>query len=85
MSHDNTGGPAFPPHHDPKHHPSGMALRDWFAGQALAMVMRRFERDGDPSPDDIAMQAYFIADAMIAERQDDARLPGLSGAATCWP
>jgi hypothetical protein len=48
-----------------------MTLRDWFAGQALAMVMRRFERDCDPSPDDIAMQAYFIADAMIAERQDD--------------
>ena len=68
---DNTGGPAYPPHHDPNRHPSGMTLRDWFAGQALAMVMRRFDHDCDPAPDDIAMQAYFIADAMIAERQDD--------------
>ena len=68
---DSTGGPAYPPHHDPKRHPRGMTLRDWFAGQALAMVMMRFERDCDPAPDDIAMQAYFIADAMIAERQND--------------
>ena len=68
---DNTGGPAYPPHHDPKRHPSGMTLRDWFAGQALAMVMWRFERDCDPAPDDIATQAYFIADAMLSERQDD--------------
>jgi hypothetical protein len=68
---DNTGGPAYPPHHDPKDHPSGMTLRDWFAWQALAMVMMRFHHDCDPSPDDIAMQAYFIADAMIAERQGE--------------
>jgi hypothetical protein len=68
---DNTGGPAFPAHQNPKSHYGGMALRDWFAGQALAMIMRRFDHDCDPSPDDIAMQAYFIADAMIAARQDE--------------
>jgi len=28
------GGPAYPPTHDPKNHPSGMTLRDYFAGQA---------------------------------------------------
>jgi hypothetical protein len=48
-----------------------MALRDWFAGQALAMVMTRFQPGSDPSGEDIALQAYFIADAMIAERQDE--------------
>ena len=69
MIYDNTGGPAFPPHHDPNRHPSGMTLRDWFAGQSLAMVMKRFERDCDPAPADIATLAYLMADAMIAERQ----------------
>lgn len=33
-----TGGPAFPPVHDPKNHESGMTLRDWFAGQAMASM-----------------------------------------------
>jgi hypothetical protein len=68
---DNTGGPAFPPHHDPKRHPSGMTLRDWFAAHALAMVMKRFQPGSDPSGEDIALQAYFIADSMIAERQGE--------------
>ena len=68
-NNDNTGGPAFPPHHDPNRHPSGMALRDWFAGQALAIVMARFDSPYRPTLDDIATLAYLMADAMIAERQ----------------
>ena len=47
---------------------SGMTLRDWFAGQALACVYRRFLPDSDPSLDDLALQAYAIADAMLVER-----------------
>ena len=35
MSTINDGGPAFPPHWDPKTHPSGMALRDYFAAKAM--------------------------------------------------
>jgi len=69
MSHDNTGGPAFPVPMD--YLEPGMALRDYFAGQALAMVMKRFEPGSDPSGEDIALQAYFIADSMIAERQGE--------------
>jgi len=47
----------------------GMTLRDYFAGQALAIVMGRFDPDHEPSEEDIAMHAYFIANAMIAERE----------------
>ena len=49
------------------------ALRDWFAGQALAIVHKRFEADAKPSLEDIAMQAYVIADAMLEEREKEAR------------
>ena len=62
----NTGGPAYPvPMNNYDH---GMTLRDYFAGQALAIVMGRFDHDHEPSDEDIAMYAYFIANAMIAER-----------------
>ena len=37
MSTIETGGPAFPPHWDPKTHPSGMALRDYFATHCGAL------------------------------------------------
>jgi len=63
----NTGGPAYPvPIINYDH---GMTLRDYFAGQALAIVMGRFDHDHEPSDEDIAMYAYFIANAMIAERE----------------
>ena len=62
----NTGGPAYPVSID--HWEPGMTLRDYFAGQALAIVMGRFDDDHEPSDEDIAMYAYFIANAMIAER-----------------
>ena len=71
MIYDSTGGPAYPPHHDPKHHHSGMTLRDYFAGQALAIVMARFDSAYRPTLGDIATLAYLMADAMIAERQDE--------------
>ncbi|WP_176929369.1 hypothetical protein [Novosphingobium aromaticivorans] len=48
----------------------GMTLRDWFAGQALACVYSRFRPDSDPGLDDLALQAYAIADAMLAERSE---------------
>jgi hypothetical protein len=40
---------------------SGMSLRDYFAGQALAMSM-------PDSPQHLADWAYRVADAMVAER-----------------
>jgi hypothetical protein len=44
---------------------SGMTLRDWFAGQALAGMMT--ETDG-ARPEYCARFAFAAADAMLAER-----------------
>ena len=66
MTQKKTGGPAFPPTHDPNTHESGMTLRDWFAGQALANP-RTFPQDWSATAD-IAEWAYGLADDMIAER-----------------
>ena len=78
MNIDKTGGPAFPSvlftqDKAPNHHDAGMTLRDYFAGQALAIVYSRFLPGADPDPQDISMQAYFIADAMIAARNEGAK------------
>jgi len=42
---------------------SGMTLRDWFAGQAMSTLCR-----DDPDNQNVAQQAYKIADAMLVER-----------------
>lgn len=76
MTTKDDGGPAFPcetvekagMHSTRRIVHGGMTLRDWFAGHALAIVYSRFAPGVDPDPQDISMQAYFIADAMIAER-----------------
>ena len=48
---------------------TGMTLRDWFAGQALAMLAdnRMDDIGSDLVSKAIAAAAYKIADAMIAE------------------
>lgn len=46
-------------------HHSGMSLRDWFAGHALANQYAQHEGD----PNKVAEWAYHIADAMIAARR----------------
>lgn len=70
----NDGGPAFPTTEglfEIKHDGvkqisySGMLLRDYFAGMALACE----DIIGYGNPERIAEQAYAIADAMIAERE----------------
>lgn len=65
----NDGGPAFPHmmatgHRD---YASGLSLRDWFAGQALAseQVTRAYHCE----PGHLARYCYEIADAMLAERK----------------
>lgn len=70
MSKGNTGGPAFPPMHDPETHASGMTLRDYFAAKSLPMVnMNNFSTmSGESRPEYIARQAYVIADAMLRKR-----------------
>jgi len=42
----------------------GISLRDWFAGQALASMSVTLE----VSTVVVAMRAYAVADAMLAER-----------------
>ena len=79
----NTGGPAFPheTYHGVAAPGSGMTLRDWFAGQALAGIAASNGGDSlslkeGQSVDDaiaeywsvVGRTAYIIADAMIAAR-----------------
>ena len=68
MTQDKTGGPAFPNSVQPDFQwaESGMTLRDWFAGQALAGIL------ANPARLDNLVNttegAYTIADAMIKSR-----------------
>ena len=45
-------------------------LRDWFAGKALAnrMITGRGGVTGSDYPEEIANEAYRVADAMLKER-----------------
>jgi hypothetical protein len=78
--HKDDGGPAFP--HTVQMEGfdrvwvSGMSLRDWFAGQALAAIVR--DRDalhalnGEPDfplQQNVTVAAYQIADAMLRARK----------------
>ena len=68
------GGPAFPKaaEFDQQgnffdYGNSGMTLRDWFAGQALAGTL--LYSGGTGQFEDYAKQAYMQADAMLAARE----------------
>lgn len=72
----NNGGPAFPvafiqgsdPHGaDADSGNEGMTLRDWFAGQALPIVMKAADARKH-SLQDIGIATYAFADSMIAAR-----------------
>jgi hypothetical protein len=62
------GGAAFPVVYvSEKMGSNGMTLRDWFAGQAVVgLLAHRSEAVG--SHTEMAAQAYYLADAMLAER-----------------
>lgn len=71
MSKVNDGGPAFPVteierdrHQEVYMHTAmtGMTLRDYFAGQALAAIAHA------NGLEDLAMRAYALADAMLTAR-----------------
>lgn len=75
------GGPAFPSEQSETIEGAwnqtlerGMTLRDWFAGQALAAIIRAGE-DSVWTPagphDACAQQAYMYADAMLRARTTD--------------
>ena len=63
---------AFPNVHDPKtgSMSHGMSLRDYFAAKALQAITPILYNDGDPDTilDDIARDAYLLADAMMKAR-----------------
>ena len=74
MTHE-TGGAAFPTIEHWKNEfeqkvaaSSGMTLRDWFAGQALAGLMANPNFDPD-TDDDMAGHAYAQAEFMLEERK----------------
>jgi hypothetical protein len=64
------GGPAFPRAASPAfadYCQDGMTLRDYFAAKALQIAGKGKERTAEA----IARRAYYIADAMLAERNKE--------------
>ena len=69
---DVNGGPAFPFHRTVGAPPEGgMSLRDWFAGQALPMLID-IAHDEEWGIAETAGKAYLMADAMLAARSKEA-------------
>lgn len=77
MTTTNDGGPAFPMSsgEEPRqnsitHYNEGMSLRDWFAGQALKMIVIN-DVSGRPENfrEHYSKGAYAWADAMLAARK----------------
>ena len=68
----DTGGPAFPTENsrqiglDARIY-EGMTLRDYFAAKAMAAYLAAAQGN-PPQPETTAECAYFMADAMLAER-----------------
>ena len=71
MSNTNTGGPAFPFWSDSgglAGH-AGMTLRDYFASSFVASVHVFVSLSAGNTPDEVAKQAYALADAMLKARE----------------
>ena len=67
MTYYNDGGPAFPT--DAYRYNSGMTLRDWFAGQALAGYFAyKWAEHQNTATIETANYIYQMADAMIKAR-----------------
>ena len=85
MTQKNDGGPAFPQKRlyrdgqgiDHEIHETGMTLRDYFAGQALAGIMGpnydwfTSGTETGSRTHEAAFFAYSLADAMLAARDKD--------------
>lgn len=70
MNMKNDGGPAFPHHftQDSVGDCKGMTLRDYFAAKAMqAMISAEYGERLDPLT--WSLEAYELADAMIAARE----------------
>jgi hypothetical protein len=62
---------AFPHTYSDKHETyEGMSLRDWFAGQVMAEMIRlSTDSDGGWSVENVAYGCYNLADAMLKARE----------------
>ena len=69
MSNTNTGGPAFPSHGSMGEvAQEGMTLRDYFAAKAMQAMLTHPDSSDTAGPQDFALAAYTMADAMLAAR-----------------
>lgn len=83
MVERNDGGPAFPVPPDARRKDipaggemDGMSLRDWFAGQALAMGgTQPHSNSGGGYTDELAKWCYEVSDAMLKARGGNANAP----------
>jgi hypothetical protein len=71
MNNTNTGGPAFPlstvdPYDRSVTTCDGMTLRDYFAAKAMEGMLSDTALVG--TPDEFAIKAYAVADAMLSAR-----------------
>ena len=72
----NDGGPAFPVGFNPGGaYFSGMSLRDWFAGQALAGALASPKLKVPFNVDEISFNCYNMADAMLARHEGRNNVP----------
>ena len=73
-----SGGPAFPlvfrMEGEGDKLFTGMSLRDWFAGQALASMTAAPDYSKGPCNAEMAHRAFIIADAMLRERAKETSL-----------
>ena len=66
----DNGGPAFPVADDVAQYNSGMTLRDWFAGQAMAAELVAWGNSSTEGHEiNIARRAFAMADAMLEARK----------------
>lgn len=74
MSARENGGPAFPQHVAPAYRQEpeiwGMTLRDYFAAKAMVAIAQQAPDSQElvEAIDALALAAYQVADAMLAER-----------------
>ena len=62
----NTGGPAFPAF---KEQSDGLTMRDYFAASFIASGVVFKNLSSGSTTDEVAAQAYALADAMLKARQ----------------
>ena len=65
----DTGGPAFPTHPEGALIHDGMTLRDYFAASFITSGVVFKTLSSGSTTDEVAAQAYALADAMLKARQ----------------